>query len=576
MKINKVKTFAAGLVTGAGILASLAYDDYFEISKNLEIHAILYREINTYYVDQVNPGELMQTGIDAMLSSLDPYTTYYPESMVEDARFESTGVYGGIGASFRNIDSKITIAETYENAPAQKAGIIPGDVITEVNGKNISGKPADEVLRLIKGAPGTKVQIKVKRDTDINIKSFDLVREEIKVKNVPYSGMISQDVGYIKLAGFTNDAGKDVKDALLALKEKNKLKGLVLDLRGNPGGLLREAVNVSNVFIDKGKPVVSTKGKVEEWNKTFKTLNPAADTEIPLVVLVDQGSASASEIVSGTIQDYDRGVVIGNKTYGKGLVQTTRPLKYNAQLKVTTSKYYIPSGRCIQAIDYGKKDANGKVIKIADSLQKEFRTLAGRRVYDGGGVMPDIPVADNTFHHISKALIRKNLVFIFANQYKSTHESIGSLNDFMISEADYQKFIQFLEARNFDYETQTDITLQELKKNLSKDNFMKNSEEELNRLQNKIKAEKKSDIQSHKEEIKLLLSSEIVSRYYFRKGRIEWALKHDDDITEALKVLAEPTRYKQILSSSFQIPRTERNTGDPDMTIHTEFEDLED
>lgn len=551
----RFKSFAVGLVLGSGIVTAVAWDDYFEISKNLEIHAVLYKELNTLYVDELNPGELMKTGIDAMLNSLDPYTNFYPESQVEDARFEHTGTYGGIGASFKIIDGDVVISETYENAPSQKTGIQPGDILSEVSGKAVKGRKIGEVLSLVKGTPGSKVSIKVLRDGQP--KSFEVVREEIKVKNVPYFDLITEDIGYIKLEGFTNDAGKEVRDALVSLKEKGKPKGIILDLRGNPGGLLREAVNVSNVFIPKDKLVVTTKGKTPESNKTYKTLNPATDAEIPLVVLIDRRSASAAEIVSGTLQDYDRAVVIGNKSYGKGLVQITRPLKYNAQLKVTTSKYYIPSGRCIQAIEYSGKS---KGAKIPDSLQNEFKTAIGRRVYDGGGVMPDLEISDRILHSVTRSLLRKNLIFKFATQYKKDHATIAEPEKFVLSDADYAAFVAFVQSNGISYETQTEKALAELSKEAEKEKYSAKLSTELNALREKLKKEKANDLELFKDEIKELLTLEIVQRYYFESGRTKASRRYDQDLIKAIEVLNTPALYSKVLSTQWQIPRHETDT----------------
>ncbi len=551
---SKIKMLVPGFLLGIFSVAAVAWDDYFEIAKNLEIHSILYKELNTYYVDELNPGELMKTGIDAMLKSLDPYTNYYPESMVEDARFEHTGTYGGVGASFKLIEGDIVISETYENSPAQKSGIMPGDILTEVNGKKVAGRSIGEVLNLVKGSPGSKVSLKMLRDGVAQ--SFDVQREEIKMKDVPYYDLIVPEIGYIKLVGFTAEAGKEVKEALVNLKEKGKLKGLVLDLRGNPGGLLREAVNISNLFIEKGKTVVTTKGKKPEWNKTYSTLNPPVDLDIPLVVLIDRRSASAAEIVSGTMQDYDRGVVIGNKSFGKGLVQITRPLKYNAQLKVTTSKYYTSSGRCIQAIEYSGKN---KGEKIPDNLQKEFKTSGGRKVYDGGGVMPDIEVADKRLHPVTLALLKNNLIFKFANQFKKENASIAEPETFEITDEVYNRFVTFVTTAGISYETKTDKTINELKALAQKEKHGADLEPEIKAMREKIAKEKQNDLIRYKEEIKQLLVQEIVQRYYFEKGKIKASMRFDADIAKALEVLNNKTLYKQILSPSWKIPRYEQD-----------------
>ncbi|MCG9911886.1 MAG: S41 family peptidase [Flavobacteriales bacterium] len=548
----RFKSFALGAILGVGTITAIAWDDYFEISKNLEIHSILYKELNTFYVDELNPGDLMKTGIDAMLSSLDPYTNYYPESIVEDARFENTGTYGGIGTSFKILEDDVVISETYENAPAQKAGMLPGDILTEVNGKSVKGRKISEVLKLVKGAPGTKVSVKILRDGAA--KTIEVTREEIKVKNVPYHDVITEDIGYIKLEGFTADAGKEVREALIELKGKAKLKGVILDLRGNPGGLLREAINVSNVFIDKGKLVVTTKGKNPEWNKTYTTLNPATDKDIPLVVLIDRRSASAAEIVSGTMQDYDRGVVIGNKSFGKGLVQITRPLKYNAQLKVTTSKYYVASGRCIQAIEYSGKN---KGEKLPDSLQTKFKTALGRTVYDGAGVMPDIEVADPILHNVTRALIHKNLIFKFANTFQKENASIDAPENFTISDDVYNKFVAFVKKEGLSYETKSEKALTEFISQAEKDKYSTQISAEVKNLKDKLNKQKEDDLLQFKEEIKELLTLEIVQRYYFEKGRTKAAMKFDRDMKKAIEILNTPAQYSKVLSTQWQIPRYE-------------------
>jgi carboxyl-terminal processing protease len=552
---SKLKSIIPGFLLGLFCMAAIAWDDYFEISKNLEIHSILYKELNTYYVDELNPGELMKTGIDAMLKSLDPYTNYYPESIVEDARFENTGTYGGIGATFKVIEGAVVISETYENSPAQKSGILPGDIINEVSGKKTEGRNIAEVLNLVKGSPGSKVSMKLIRDGVAQ--NVEVQREEIKVKDVPYSDIVAPEIGYIKLVGFTAEASKEVKEALTRLKETSRLKGLILDLRGNPGGLLREAVNISNLFIEKGKTVVTTKGKKPEWNKTYSTLNPPTDLETPIVVLIDRRSASAAEIVSGTLQDYDRGIVIGNKSYGKGLVQITRPLKYNAQLKVTTSKYYTSSGRCIQAIEYSGKN---KGEKIPENLQKEFKTAAGRKVYDGGGVMPDIEIADKRLHAITLALIRNNLVFKFANRYKKENPTIAEPENYVLTDQVYEQFVAFVMESGLRYETKTEKALNALKATAEKEKQTLLLEPEIQAIRQKIEKTKEGELRNYKSEITELLIQEIVQRYYFEKGKIKASMRFDADVAKAVEILNNPTLYKQVLSPSWIIPRYEQDT----------------
>ena len=409
--------------------------NYFEISKNLDIFASVYREVNTYYVDEVDAGKLMKRGIDEMLNSLDPYTNFFSESEVEDFRFQVTGLYGGIGAQIGNKGDYVVVTDPYENYPAQKEDLRAGDIIIDIDGKSTKGKNTSEISKLLKGQAGTKVKLTIKREDEGEL-TKTLTRQEIHINNVPYFGMVNDNTGYIRLATFTNDAGKEVKDALVELKKNPSLKSVILDVRGNPGGLLHEAVNIVNVFIPQGQEVVSTKGKVKEWEKSYKTLNPPVDIEIPLVVLTNRSSASASEIVSGSIQDLDRGVVIGLKTFGKGLVQSTRPLSYNTQVKITTAKYYTPSGRCIQALNYSHRNEDGSVGAVPDSLKKEFKTKNGRKVFDGGGVDPEIFVVHTPYSKLAESLISKQLIFDFATTYRTKHDKIISSKEFHISEAD--------------------------------------------------------------------------------------------------------------------------------------------
>ncbi|MGQ3013015.1 MAG: S41 family peptidase [Flavobacteriales bacterium] len=558
MKLNKKYIFGGLAVSLIGFSSYVAVNDYFEISKNLEIHAELFKELNTYYVDQTNPGELMQTGIDAMLKSLDPYTNYFPENSVEDARFAATGSYGGIGATFRVINNRVMIAAPYEKGPAQTAGLMPGDIIIGINTRDVRELPPEEVLQLLRGAPGSKVDIRILRDTEEKL--LKVVRAEISVKTVPYYGMLAPEIGYIKLSKFKEDASQGVRDALTDLKSKGQLKGLVLDLRGNPGGLLREAINICNLFIPKGKLVVSTKGKVAEWNKQYTTAGNAMDPTLPLVVLVDRRSASASEIVAGVMQDYDRAVIIGNKSFGKGLVQTTRFLKYNTQLKVTVSKYYTPSGRCIQAIDYGSKE-NGEARRILESAQQEFKTALGRKVYDGGGVMPDIEIKDAIFHSVTLAVLAENLVFKYATLYHQQHPSIGNAASFTLPDADYNAFAEFVKKEGFTYLTPAEKALQSVLKESEKEPLFAALNAELKSAGQKFAAAKIQGLQQYKAELKPLLEAEIVSRYYFANGRLEWELQHDADVKKAIEVLNDAGTYSKILSPSWNIPRLETDTA---------------
>lgn len=552
MKKTRFRWFLGGTLTGLVMMTLLSFDNYFEISKNIEIFSAVMRELNIYYVDEIKPGDLTKKGIDGMLESLDPYTVYIPETAIEDHKMSITGQYGGIGSTVRKSGDYLMIAEPYEDSPAAKSGLKPGDIVLNVNGQSTKGKDVDDVVKVMRGAPNTTVTLTIKRGEEV--KDYSITREEIKIKNVPYAGMIDSEIGYIKLQGFTEDAGKEVGEALKDLKSKNALKGVVLDLRGNPGGLLREAVNVVNVFVDKQQLVVTTKGKVEEWNKTYKTLNPAVDATIPLVVLVDRGSASASEIVSGTIQDLDRGVIIGQRSFGKGLVQVTRQMNaYNTQIKLTTSKYYIPSGRCIQALDYTNKNADGSVHTIPDSLRSKFTTKGGRVVYDGGGVYPDISIKPHKYSTILISLVQKNFIFDYATIYQRKHEKIASAREFKFTDEDYNDFVAFLKDKNYEYKTESEKKLDEFKEISEKEKYFKELEVEFNALLEKKKSSKSNDLFKFKDEIKEFLIDEIVSRYYYRRGRVEVSLDIDAEIKEALVVLKDVNRYKQILSKDYEI-----------------------
>ena len=547
----KTKKWAIAISLGVVILVGTAYTpDYFEISKNLDIFNSVYRELNIAYVDGTKPGQLMKTGIDAMLNSLDPYTVYYTENDLEDYRFMTTGEYGGIGASVNDIDGKIIIADPYEGFAAQKAGIRAGDQVIGVNGINVEGKRTDQIGNLLKGQAGSSIKLKLIKAGQSTPTEVSLTREEIKAKAVPYFSLLANgSTGYIKLVSFTENCSGEVKAALTELKEKN-CKQLILDLRGNLGGLLTEAVNIVNFFTDKGQEIVFTKGKITEWDKSYLSVNNPIDTQMPLVVLVDENSASASEIVSGALQDLDRAVIIGKRTYGKGLVQQTKPLVYNSQIKITVAKYYIPSGRCVQALDYSSKDEEGRVEKVPDSLITAFKTKGGRIVYDGAGVMPDVKTKDESFEPILITLISKFHVFNYATQYALKHSQLAAAKDFQLSDDEYLDFVNYLKDKDYSYKTKSEVELDYLKKNAEAEKYFEDIKTEYDALVNKMTANKKDDLMKHKVEIKKYLEEEIVSRYYFQKGRIESALKNDDDVKESTRLLADENKVKIVLSTS--------------------------
>ncbi len=517
-------------------------DRYFQIVKSLDVFTTLFKEVNAYYVEEINPTELMKIGIDAMLSSLDPYTDYIPEDDIEDYRTMTTGEYGGIGAVIEKKGGFNTVVMPYKNAPAARSGLLIGDQILKINNISLSGKKAYEISNLLKSQINAQITLEIKRMNMLEVFEISLATEKIVIKNVPYAGLVKADVGYIKLKDFTTNAGKEVGEALKELTHQGVSK-LILDLRGNPGGLLDEAINVSNIFIPKGAEIVSTKGKLEEWTKVYNTKNQSIDAKIPLVVLIDERSASAAEIVAGVVQDYDRGVLVGRKTYGKGLVQQTRPLAYNAQLKVTTAKYYIPSGRCIQAIDYSTKGT----AKIADSLKSTFRTKSGRAVLDGGGVDPDILIDPSKFALVSYRLKQKNLIFNYATKYYFDHDTLASARDFELSELEFQQFLAWLENQSFDYQTPLEIKLEQvldLAKAGARSEQVHQSIIELNAL---LQSEKKKDLIHYESEIKQLLEQDIVSRYFFQEGIIEASFDTDLDILKAVEILEDTESYDGIL-----------------------------
>lgn len=550
-KMNaKLKGFLlAATISVIGFFSFSFSENYFEISKNLDIFSTLFRELNMNYVDETAPGELTKTAIDAMLTSLDPYTNYISESEIEDFKIMTTGEYGGIGALIRNEGEDIIISEPYENFPAQKADLRAGDILIEIDGKIVKGKRSDQISDILKGQPGTELKLKIKRPGTETILEKTIKREVIKIENVPYYGMIDEKIGYIKLTSFTETASKEVKEAFVDLKNNKGMEALVFDLRGNGGGLLREAVNIVNFFVDKGQDVVATKGKIPESNKTLKALNAPLDLNIPLVVLVDQGSASASEIVAGSLQDLDRAVVIGQKTFGKGLVQQTRPLSYNSQLKVTVAKYYTPSGRCIQKIDYSRKDSTGKAIQIADSLITEFKTKNGRTVFDGEGITPDVLVKEFNFSPISFALVTKNHLFDYATKFRIENEKIEAADKFELSDNQYNDFSKFLQGKDYDYTTKSEQNLEELKKVAIDEKYYDEIEKEYDALKKRIYHNKSEDLINFKTEIKELLENEIVSRYFFQKGRILNSFRYDMEMAKAKEVLKNKELSASILSA---------------------------
>ncbi len=552
-KIHKYRGFVAGIA-----LATVSFvfiqarntDSYFEISKNLDIFNTVLKELNVYYVDDIEPGKLIKTGIDAMLKSLDPYTNYITESDIEEYEFQTTGRYGGIGANMRRIGDSVYVGDVYEGSPADKAGLHPGDQVIAIAGKKVDGKDIEDMSILLKGSPGTQLTIKIRESSTGIVSDKMITRGEIELSSVPYGALMGakNDIAYVKLTQFTPHCSRLVKAQLDSLKKiQPALSGVVLDLRNNPGGLLDEAVNVCNLFIDKGQLVVSTKGKMKEWDHDFKTTAAPWDLKIPVTVLINRSSASASEIVAGTLQDLDRALVIGERSFGKGLVQTTRPLGYNARLKLTTAKYYTPSGRCIQALDYSHRNEDGSVGDIPDSLKKEYKTVNGRKVLSGGGVEPDVVIPGDEASRLAITLYIKNYFFDYATVYTRKNKTIAPAADFKLDNTAFSEFTKWLDGKDYSYKTETEVALDSLKSTAQREKYFADIESSYNALQTKLKHDKQQDLQKHRAEITELLESEIVSRYYYMRGRIAHSIRNDKDVEKALAMIEKPGGYSALL-----------------------------
>ena len=552
MKIKKFikPKIIVAVVAIATIVPLLSFtkddDDDFELIKNLEIFHTLMRDIRVMYVEETSSGELIHTAINKMLETLDPYTVYYPESLVEDVRMMNTGEYAGIGANIEEVKGQYIISSIYKDSPADKAGLMIGDIILKINDKEITGKSYDELDLILKGEPGTPVNISAIHDGQK--KTLSMKRAMIDIPDIPYYGEIAPKIGYINLSGFTQDCGKQFRDAFMQLKNEKHIDKLIIDLRFNPGGLLVEAVNIVNLFVNKGEKIVEMKGRVEEWNNTFRAENAPLDTEIPIVVLVNGNSASAAEIVSGALQDLDRAVIIGEKTYGKGLVQTTKKLVFNSTMKVTTAKYYIPSGRCIQKLDYGHKDSTGKATKITESQNRTFKTKNGRTVKDAGGIMPDVVVNSDTMSYILENLIDSNIIFDYATQYQKKHATVKSPEEFEITDSEILDLKAFAGDRLYKYNTMVDEDLADLTDDIKAEYANPTITATLNTLKKQIEAEKQKEYERQKPQIRTALGSEIIRRYYYDEGMIRYSLKNDQFIEKAQEVLNDAILYRKILS----------------------------
>jgi carboxyl-terminal processing protease len=522
----------------------------FQVSKNLDIFSSLYKVVNINYVDDINSGTMLKTGIDAMLDNLDPYTEYIPESGIEDYKLNYVSTrYGGIGASIFSRNGYVYVSEVFQGFPAQKAGILPGDQIVKINGIDLNSKNSDDVSQLLKGPKGEVIKLVIKHNAESKEVEKDLQRDEIVQPNVSYYGMVQGNMGYIKLDRFLENSGDEVTNALDSIEKQNP-KGIILDLRSNGGGILQEAVKIVNLFVPKGVEVVSQRGKVKEKNFTYSTVNTPVEPNLPLVVLVNSHSASASEIVAGALQDLDRAVIIGQRSYGKGLVQQQFELPYHSLVKITVAKYYTPSGRCIQQIDYTHRRDDGSVVKVADSLIHEFKTKDGRSVYDGSAIYPDIFIKQERFASVTQSLIGKLLIFDYATQYKDTHPTIPDPRSFTMSDAEYDNFVKYLSGKNYSYNSPTEKLLDNLKTEATKEKQFAEIQGEYDILKAKLAESKKNDLQLHKDEIKQVLENEIASRYYYERGRYETNFKYDKELAQAVRTMQDKAQIDSVLTGA--------------------------
>lgn len=544
---SKVLWASAILLFSLTLLVSYKAVD-FKTSKSLDIFFSFFRELTVFYVDKSDPEELIRVGIDAILDHLDPYNEFIPEEGKEQFEFQTTGEYGGMGALIRHGRNYPIISEIYEGSPSQKAGLMVGDTIIWINNEHVKGLSVENVSKMLKGAPKTALNIWVRRFAQSDSLNFTFNREKIHIPSVPYFGIIHNDVGYIKMSSFTTDSYREVENALKELKAKNA-SSIILDLRGNPGGLLYEAVKTVNLFVEKNQLVVYTRGQIKEFDQEYKTPSKPVDNKIPLVVLVDRASASASEIVAGALQDLDRAVIIGDRTFGKGLVQATRPLPYNSQLKVTTAKYYIPSGRCIQAVDFSQRNEDGSINFIPDSLVKEFTTKNGRKVYDGGGISPDIPFQVSFYSRVSSVLYARNMFFDYATRYRINNRSIPRSTSFSLTNEEYDDFIAFIKNQGFEYQSQTEKSLKEFIETAKEEKYYSIAKNIIDSLQSVIEANRMKDLVFFRDEIKGLLEEEIASRYYYQKGRSEYVINNDKVIPLCIEVLKDSNQYNRLLTA---------------------------
>lgn len=550
LKIRWIAAFL--LLTGITFFLGFKSGDNrsFQIAKNLDIFNSIVKELDMFYVDTIDANKTIRSGIDAMLYSLDPYTEYFPEEDQTELEQMLKNSYGGIGSiiTWNPKLKRSMIAEPYENMPAANVGLKVGDILMEIDGKDLAGKNNQEVSEMLRGQVGTSFKLKVQRPGTEKPLEFDIVRRSIQMPLIPYYTVLDNNIGYINLSTFSGNPSKEFKQAFLDLKKRG-ITSLVIDLRNNGGGLLEEAIEIANFFLPRGKTLVTTKGKIKQASNTYKTLREPLDLEIPLAVLVNSITASSSEILAGSLQDLDRAVIVGSRTFGKGLVQTTRPLPYGATMKLTTSKYYIPSGRCVQAIDYKHRNEDGSVGRMPDSLTTVFHTAAGREVRDGGGVTPDIAVKQDKLPNILFYLVNDNLIFDYATNYCLKHPTVPSPEDFKITDADYADFKAMVKKADFKYDQQTEKILKNLKEMAEFEGYLTEASEEFNALEKKLTHNLDRDLDHFSKDIRNMIAVEIIKRYYFQRGSIIQQLKDDDDLKEAVKILGDLTKYKEMLSA---------------------------
>ena len=543
-----VITLALSFLVGTNPLFAAPPNDDFKVVKNLDLFFSVFRELKLFYVDDIDPDKVVKNGIDGMISELDPYTEFMTEEEAKDFDEATTGEYGGIGSLIQKSGDYTKISEVYKGFPADKVGLIAGDLMLAIDGTSLKGKTTEEVSSLLRGPKGTSFRLKVARVKTKDTVDIKIVREKIHISGVAYHATYPNGVGYIRLATFTQGCSKDFRKAFLDLKSTGKMNSLIVDLRGNGGGLMDDAIKIVGMFVPKGTEVVRSKGRISEFDYIYKTEEEPIDTTIPIAVLVNSSSASSSEIVAGAIQDLDRGIVVGTRTFGKGLVQAVRPLSYNAKVKITTAKYYTPSGRCVQAHNFSKRNEDGSVSFIPDSLKTEYHTKAGRVVFDGGGILPDVQDSIELYSNISISLLLRGLISDYSIKYYCNHDHVAAPELFELSDADYADFVTFLDGKEYDYQTRSESLLKQLKAAVAKEKYDDVVEKEIAALEEKLMHDKKKDLEVFKPEIKRLIEEEIAVRYYYQEGRVRSLLKSDSQLDKAVEYLLAPDSYLKVLS----------------------------